>query len=217
MTQIRVKFNPARELADRLDRTAASGRLALNAAQAVNDVTVAFNDSQIAEQTRTINLTQAYVRSKTDVTLARPLGKPRAEILTRGDLTVLGNFTPLAMTAGRGVLRRAGPRIGMRNAGTRVSIKRASPVFEPQWFVLPLRRGRVPGGNGFGVFVRDDSIPPSKRALREGRHGKRHIYGPSPYSMFRRQIDTRSPEVQARLAERALALMGDGLRQEIGR
>ena len=58
---------------------------------------------------------------------------------------------------------------------------KSSPGSESQWFVLPLRGGLAGGANGFGVFVRDDRLAPSKTALREGKAGKRHIYGPAPY------------------------------------
>ena len=209
MTTVRFRFDPAKELGTRLENTIARGRLVGLASEIVNEVTVDFNESQIAAQTRDINLTPAYVRSKTDVTLADRVGRARATIVTRGDLTVLGNFAPLSRIVAPGARRRAGPIAGFRSAGVRIAIKRSNFLAEGQWFILPLRRGTVAGGNKFGVFVRDDRLPPSKRALREGRHGKRHIYGPSPYSMFRRQVDTRFPEVQERLAVRALRVLGD--------
>jgi hypothetical protein len=212
-TTVRFKFDAAKGMADRLDQTVARGRLVGLATKIVNSVTTEFNDSSIKEQTRDINLTQAYVRSKTDVTLAQPVGRARAEILTRGDLTVLGNFAPLSRIVAPGAQRRAGPIAGFRSAGVRVAIKRSKYLSQGQWFIMPLRRGTADGGNGFGVFVRDDALPPSGRALREGRHGKRHIYGPSPYSLFRRQIDTRAPEIQERLATRALQSMGDDIAQ----
>jgi hypothetical protein len=209
VTTVRFKFDPAKSLGDRLEKTVARGRLVGLATAIVNEVTVDFNESSIKEQTRDINLSQAYVRSKTDLQLADRGGRAKASIVTRGDLTVLGNFAPLSRIVSPGAARRAGPIKGFRSAGTRLAIKRSRYLSEGQWFILPLRRGAASGGNGFGVFVRDDGLPPSKRALREGRHGKRHIYGPSPYSLFRRQVDTRFPEVQERLAERALRALGD--------
>jgi hypothetical protein len=211
---VRVSVREVKEFADRL-RTIDGRRLAASAIQAVNEVTVAFNESSIREQTRGINLSPAYVKSKTDVTLADSPTRPRAEIVTRGDLTVLGNFAPLSRIVAPGAPRKAGPVKGFRSAGVRVAIRRAEYLTERQWFILPLRRGTEAGRNGFGVFVRDPRLRPSSRAKREGKYGKRHIYGPSPYSLFRRQIDTRYPEIERGLAQRALQLMGDALEQEL--
>lgn len=213
--RIRVKVENVNQAADRVERASRSAALALAASKAVNAVTVEFNEQQISDTTARVNLTPTYVKSKTDLTLAKPTGRPRAEILTRGDLTVMGNFGTLAMIAGRGALRRDGPRVGLRNAGTLFAILRGRRQLEKQWFVLPLRRGTQAGLNGFGVFVRDDRIAPSRRALREGRAGKRHIYGPSPYSLFARQIREKEPQVRQRLADRALTLMGDVLQGEL--
>lgn len=208
MLNVRARVSQVQGLADRLESI--DGRsFAISAVRAVNEVTVEFNDSSVSEQTRDINLTQAYVRQKTDVRLADSPLRARAEITTKGDLTVLGNFGPLSRIVAPGARRKAGPIKGFRSAGTRVAIKRSNYLTEGQWFIMPLRRGTLSGGNGFGVFVRDPKLRPSPRALREGRYGKRHIYGPSPYSLFRRQIDTRHPEILQRLSDRALQLMGD--------
>lgn len=212
--EVRIDVRQAEAFADRLS-TVSGRRLGVSAVRAVNEVTTEFNESSIKEQTRGINLTPAYVKGKTDVKLADSPARPRAEITTRGDLTVLGNFAPLSRIVAPGAPRKAGPIKGFRSAGVRVAIKRAKYLTENQWFILPLRRGLVGGGNGFGVFVRDPKLRPSKAALREGRYGKRHIYGPSPYALFRRQIDTRFPEIEQKLADRALALMGDALEEEI--
>lgn len=213
--RISVKVDGAGQAADRLERATRSVALALAATRAVNSVTTEFNEQQISDTTARVTLTPAYVKSKTDLTLAQPTGRPRAEILTRGDLTIMGRFGALAMIAGRGALRRAGPRLGLRNAGTLFEIVRGRKQLERQWFVLPLRRGTQAGLNGFGVFVRDDRIAPSKRALREGRAGKRQIYGPSPYSLFRQQIQRNEGRIRERLADRALALMGTALEEAI--
>jgi hypothetical protein len=151
-----------------------------------------------------INLTPAYVRSKTDLQLGTSLAAPRATITTRGDLTPLGNFDPLAtIRAGKGnsVPRRAGPRVGRRNAGVIASIKRTVSVKEGQWFILPLRRGDIPGGNGLGVFVRSSKLAPSPTATREGKAGKQQIYGPSPYMLFRKQIAVQGPQLARDLSD----------------
>lgn len=209
--QIKFKFDPLDGLATRLERAAARGRFQVSAVEAVNAVVQRANTSLQRGEIRDINLTPAYVKSKTDLKLATGGGPARAEITTRGDLTVLGRFGTLAMVAGHGAMRRAGPRKGLRNAGTSVSIRKSSAVFEPQWFVLPLRKGTQAGLNGFGVFVRDSRLLPSPLAKREGRAGKRQIYGPSPYQLFKEQIRVQGAEIEDDLQRTALAEMGDAL------
>lgn len=215
MIRVRLRTDEVERLAGRLERGGLRARLVLAAARAVNETATEFNDDSIDAQTRDINLTPAYVKSKTDLTLASPAGRARAEILTRGDLTVLGNFAPLSRVVAPGAIRKAGPIKGFRSAGTRVAIRRSKYLTEDQWFIMPLRRGLQSGGNGFGVFVRDPKLSPSPKAKREGRHGKRHIYGPSPYAMARTYIDKSLPQLRERLATRALRLMGDGLVEEV--
>lgn len=205
---IRFKFEPLADVATKLERVVERGRFAIAAIDAVNAVTTRADVSLRRGETADINLTAAYVKSKTDVRLATAGGKAQAYIVTKGDLTVMGNFGTLAMIAGRGAERRAGPRVGLRNAGTHVAIKRSSPVFEPQWFVLPLRRGNTNGGNGFGVFVRDSRIAPRGKGSRDGVAGKRHVYGPAPYSLFKYQIGVQSDDIHDDLERTAMLLMG---------
>lgn len=208
VTRIKVDVKPLEGLAERLERAAQRGRFAASAADAVNAVTRRADQALRDGETRNINLSPAYVKSKTDVRFARAGDRPQATITTSGDLTVMGNFSPLQMFPGNGVMRRAGPRAGMRNAGTAVAITKSSVEFQPQWFVLPLRRGSIGGGNGFGVFVRDDRLKPSPRALREGRAGKRHVYGPSPYQLFKAQITLQQGDIENDLRRTATDLIG---------
>lgn len=205
MTRLDIKIDVRQieALAGKLDRIEGS-RLGGAALEAVNAVTVAFEKKSTAAGVADINLTQAYVKSKTDLQLATNVLSPRATITTRGDLTPLGNFDPIAIQrAGRGnsVPRRAGPRVGRRNAGILMSIKRSQSIKENQWFVLPLRRGDIPGGNGLGVFVRSSKLAPSPTATREGKAGKQQIYGPSPYMLFRKQITVQGPQLARDLSD----------------
>lgn len=206
---IRFRFDPAEGLADRLQRVAVQARFVSAATQATNDVATRADLSLRRGEIRDINLTPAYVKSKTDLRLAPVQGPARAEIVTAGDPTVMGRFAPLLTLPGRGALRRAGPRAGNRNAGVALAIRKSSPTFEPQWFVLPLKRGNVDGGNGLGVFVRDDRLRPSPKATREGKAGKRHIYGPSPYVLFKAQIRAQSGEILDDLERTARARVAD--------
>ena len=140
-------------------------------------------------------------------------GKARATISVNGDLTVMGNFGPVRVTA-PGAMRRAGPIAGRRSAGVNVAIRRGQPRLEPQWFLMRLRQG-TQAGTKFGAFVRDDSIAPSPRGLREGRAGKRHVYGPSPYALIREQIGRQRSDIEDDLQRTALAEMGDDLQRAL--
>ena len=210
---IKFKFEALDGLATRLDRAAARGRFALAAVDAVNLVTKRADETLRRGETAGINLSPAYVKSKTDVALASGGGKARATITTKGDLTVMSNFgvTMASMRRTGGTLR-AGPRAGCRNAGTNFTIKRGSPQFEPQWFVLPLKgAGGVGGMNGFGVFMRRSGLTPGKDETRPGKFGKQHIYGPSPYALFKEQIRLQQDDIRADLERTALQRMGDAL------
>ena len=212
---IRFKFDPLDGMADRLERAAARGRFALAAVDAVNIVTKRANESLQRGEIRDINLSPAYVKSKTDMVLASPGSKARSEIVTKGDATVLGNFAPVSRIIAPGSMRRAGPVKGFRQAGTALAIRKSSYILEKQWFVMALRRGAQAGGNGFGVFVRDDSLPARNGpgAVSEGRHrdgkaGKRHLYGPAPYQLFKEQIRVQERSIQDDLERTALDRMG---------
>ena len=80
---IRFRFEPLDDLGDKLDRAVARARLATAAAEAVNAVTGRADASLQRGEIRDVNLSPAYVKSKTDVQLAEPGGKPRATITTK--------------------------------------------------------------------------------------------------------------------------------------
>lgn len=212
MISFKFKFDPLEGLADKIEQAARRGRFALAAVDAVNIVTQRASTSLQAGEIANINLDPAYVKSKTDVQLASPGSKARATITTKGDLTVMGRFgATMASMQRTGGTTRSGPRPARLNSGTKYRIKKSAPGFERQWFVLPLRKGLEAGGNSFGVFVRDSRITPSKKALREGKAGKRHIYGPSPYQLFKEQIRLQGGDIQDDLARTALDRMADEL------
>lgn len=169
------------------------------ALQAVNAVTTEFQESAIRGEIRNINLTDAYVRSKTDLRLGNNVFKPRAEITTRGDLTVLGRFPGTVWYRQPGAPRRAGPVKGRRSAGVYANVTNTDRLDQPQWFLMRLRNQ----GGLMGAFVRDDTVAP--RGTRDGSAGKRHIYGPSPYQLFRKQIDLQGPQLEDDLERTAAA------------
>lgn len=211
-----TKVDELDQAASRIERAAARGALIVAAVDAVNAVTKRADESLRRGETADINLSPTYVKSKTDMVLASPGGKPKATITTKGDLTILGNFGVgmQSRIIAPGIQRRAGPIHGRRSAGTRVTIRKSAVQIEPQWFVMRLRKG-LSAGDKYGVFVRDDAISPSPNAAREGKAGKRHIYGPSPYQLFREQIGRQYGDIQDDLQRSALKRMGDDLEELI--
>lgn len=181
-------------LAGRLERVDGR-RLGLAAVEAVNAVITRFDEAQQAGQTRDIALTPAYVKSKTDLALATDPVNPQAKLITRGDLTVMDRY-PLQVLKDPSRLDRAGHRLGKRQAGVQVGIKPSAPVTEPQWFTMRLRVGTA-SGSRIGVFVRTSS----------GR--KKHLYGPSPYSLFRFQVGQLGSDLQQDLEATGTAAIAD--------
>ena len=217
---IKFKFGALDAPASRLEKLARRATLAVAAVEAVNLVTRRADESLRRGEIQNINLSPAYVKSKTDVTLAVAGGKPRAEIVTKGDPTILGRFAPLARMVDSSRLDSIGRRLGRRSAGTRVAILKTKVETQKQWFIMRLRSGTA-SGDRFGVFVRDDRLParngpnPSLAGgrHRDGKAGKRHICGPAPYQLFKRQIDVQSSDIRDDLARTALQRMGDALEE----
>lgn len=181
-------------LADRLERVDAQ-RLGLAAVEAVNAVITRFDQAQQAGQVRDIALTPAYVKSKTDLMLAADPANPQAKLITRGDLTVMDRY-PLQVLKDPTRLDRAGRKLGQRQAGVQVRIKPSAPVTEPQWFTMRLRAGTA-SGSRIGVFVRTST----------GR--KKHLYGPSPYSLFKFQVGQLGSDLQQDLERTGVAAIAD--------
>lgn len=187
--KLRVDVAPLEGLAARIDRLIEGAQINLGAVAAVNDVIRRADASIRAGENAGINLTNAYVQSKTDLVLAT--GKPKAEMVTRGDLTIMGHYF-LATQPGGGALRRAGPRAGQRNAGVHYEVKRGQPAFEPQWFMMRLRQG-TRAGDKFGAFI------------RTGPSTVKHIYAVSPYSLARFQIGAQASDIEEDLSKTATA------------
>lgn len=187
-------------LADRLGRVSGSV-IGLAARDAVNEVLTRFERDALGGMTADYGLTPAYVRSKTDVRLAESAVNPRAEMVTRGDLTILGRFplrqlTQPARGKAKGDPSRGIPP-GRKQAGVEAAIRRSAPAARDKWFTMRLRAGAAPGAN-IGVFVR-----------ATGRKAPKHIYGPAPYSLFRFQRDQRAPDVERDLADTTMRTIVD--------
>jgi len=186
-------------LADRLGRISGSV-IGMAARDAVNEVIVRFERDALQGMTADVGLTPAYVKGKTDLRLAESALNPRAEMVTRGDLTILGRYPLQQMTQSapraKGDSAR-GISPGRKQAGVRVGIRRSAPVERDKWFTMRLRSGVGPGEN-IGVFVRST-----------GRRTPKHIYGLAPYSLFRYQRDLRAGDVETDLADTTMRTIVD--------
>lgn len=192
---IEVSVTDLAGLQDRLGQLSGE-RLAAAAADAVNVVVDRFDAKQRAGQIRDIALDPTYIASKTRVTPATP-GKPSATITTSGALTIMSRY-PLALMSDRNMVDKAGRRFGKRQAGVNVTIKPSAPVEEQQWFLM-----RLKNGNGTGVFVRTSA------------GGTKHMYGPSPYSLFRHQINAGEPELRDDLVRAGAAAIADAVEKAL--
>jgi hypothetical protein len=140
---------------------------------AVNDVADRAYSSSVKGM-RGINLEESYITSKMQVVHATDLVNPSAEIIARGDLTILGHFDPrqLAQSApgAKGDPSR-GIGAGQKQAGITVEVTRGKRKSFAKAFTMTLL-----GSGKTGVFI------------REGGRIK-HLYGPSVYSLFRYQVE----------------------------
>lgn len=211
MLKATFDFEAAEVLAGKLDRLTGRAGITLAAIDSVNVVTKRADASLRRGENAGINLTDTYVKSKTDLALA--VGSPFATITTRGDLTILGRYPiahiwqpagPARQNAKRGTVAggpskgdpKRGIPAGSKQKGLRVDIKRSAPVYESKWFTMTLRRGQQ-AGDTRGVFVRTSAGP------------VKHIYGPSPYSLFRHQVMLQIDDITADLERETLRRMGD--------
>lgn len=185
---LKVSSQPLRDLADRIDGITTRAEIRLGAVAAVNAVIKRADASIRAGENAGTNLTDAYVKSKTDVALA--FDKPSARIVTKGDLTIMGHYAPFQRRVA-GTPLRAGPTAGRRPSGVTFEIIKGKVEVEGQWFLMRLRRGST-SGDKVGVFV------------RTGKGTVKHIYGPSPYSLARFQINAQDDAINNDLEQTVL-------------
>lgn len=193
-----IELGEVTGLADSLGRISGE-RLGRAALEAVNTVTTRFDDRQRKAQRADINLTAGYIEDKTTVQLATDLVNPRATIRTRGDLTVMGHYDPEVMRD-PGRLDSRGRPLGNRSAGVRVAIKPSTPTEHESWFLMKLKGTQ---GAREGVFVRDT----------EGK--AKHLYGVSPYSLFRHQALIGEPGLLDDLETTVGAAVSDAIEKEL--
>jgi hypothetical protein len=208
MTRVRIDVREIEGLADRLSRVDGR-RLGIAAIDTVNEVTTEFQDKSVKGGLENINLSEDYFRGKMKLSLATNGGRPRAEILTFGDLTVLGRFGGTVWYRDKGAPRRAGPVKGRRSAGVYSNVENTQRLDEPQWFLMRLKNQ----GGLMGAFVRTTALkgkgrngpgPVSEGRHRDGKYGKEQKYGPSPYSLFKKQIDVQGPQLRRDLESTAV-------------
>lgn len=206
MTRLRVTVD-VREiegLAKSLARV--DGRLfSQTATDVVNEVARRAYDTIVPAMNAGINLTDAYVRSKTDLVLATGGSAPEAAIVGRGDLTILGHYDPVvthraAAGPAKGDPSRDIPP-GRRAAGVSVEVRRGGRKTIDRAFTMRLRRG-TRDGDQVGVFLRTAGVA-------------RHLYALAPYSLFRKQATERVDDIAADLestaADRFIEAVGRAL------
>lgn len=195
--------------------------------KAANEVAAQVEVEAPRDITNEINLTPSYVHSKFRVRKATIL-RGVAIVSSRKRGTRLARFYPQQQTvssprAKGDDLRGISP--GRKQAGVSVKVKRSGgrKVIKGA-FLIPLRAGKIDGGNGMGIFVREGDFSHAQSIMTKGvfpgryRWTKgveqtqqersnastsgqlRHLYGPSVDQMFRGWILKNKPDIGARLA-----------------
>ena len=168
----------------------------LAASTAVNEVITRFEKVATRGMNEGINLSDQYVKSKTDLVLSRAGTNPEATLTTRGDLTILGHYDPIVLyrsaPRARGDSSRGVPA-GARAAGVSVEVTRGSRKSMQGAFTMKLRQG-TKEGDKVGVFIRSGDR-------------KKHVYGVAPYSLFRFQVNKRADDLEVDLENTAASVM----------
>lgn len=192
--QVKVDISKLVNLADSLSRIPDGvGDVTL---KAVNDTASETLKESKKRMLKTINLSESYLDSKMSLVEGKN-SNPKAVITAVGELTPLSRFDakPVVVPTKQGSARLKGnPTLGtapgFKQAGVDVEVTRGSPSsgFVPRGFMMPLKAGKVKGGNGLGVFARTKS------------GDLKHYYGPSPYQMFAVEAGQMLGEVEAWLS-----------------
>lgn len=189
---IKIDNAPVDALAGRIEALANRALLRLSAVDAVNEVAARFDAAARKGMNAGINLSDAYIASKMAATRAVSAGRTvRAEIVARGDLTIMGHY-PVEQRRGTNGVR------GRRASGVGVEITKGAAKIVDKWFLMRLRNS-----GKMGVFYRPQGGKPV------------HKYGPSPYSLFRHQIDTRGDDLAADLAATVAGRAADAIQKAL--
>lgn len=182
------------------------------AVRSVNSVTAKLATEIKREIASEISLPQTEVaRNMRTISASQGMKNAHAMILVRRRGVSLIRFEALQLTkpakrAKGDALRRIAP--GRKAAGISVKVGRGRKTLRGA-FLLPLRAGKVAGGNGLGVFMRDGRAGPSEGpAGLNATLGKyrwrgniKHLYGPSPDQLFRRIRVQKIPFIKSMLAK----------------
>lgn len=193
--RLRVSFDPANELARKIDNAAAGIRSRIGAVEAVNAVSSRAEKSLRAGMNQGLNLSDAYVASRMTRTPAEVTGKGPvvATVTADGRPTIISHY-PYQQLRTRGDQGRS--------AGVATEVRKGGAKFVAQWFTMRLRLPEASGGK-FGLFYR-------------GSSGKaKHLYGPAPYSLFRFQIGAQEADILDDLERSGLAAFEGSLKDAL--
>lgn len=204
-------FKDIKAMASRIQNAQhASERAAYRSVNAVLSKVTTAARRDIASK---INLPQGYITDQMHSTKATA-ADPKAMLRIRRRGIGLARFAAIQLTKpaprakgdplrkiARG-RKQAGVSVKVLSKGSRKTLRGA--------FLLPMRAGKINGGNGFGLFIRDGRAGP--RLDYEGQKGMdmqkykwrgniRHLYGPSPDQLFRRWRADSIPNIKRMLAE----------------
>lgn len=163
--------------------------------RAINATAAKVQTMMVKEITSEIALKTGEVRDLFSIKKAAP-GRLEGFVNVRKRPVRLARYgarqlTKAAKSAKGDALR--GIARGRKQAGVSVKVGKGSGTKKLRGaFLVPLRAGKVAGGNGFGVFIRVGS-----EII--------HLYGPSPAQLYSRLRIEKSPQIAAMLAKAASA------------
>lgn len=192
--------------------------------RAVNDAADAVYELARPRMIKTINLTDAYVKSKMYVKHASASGRAEAVIVASGskpNMTQLRNYAPLQKTqavnwsnariaaaghpfgAWPGWTRRTGDKkrgipVDQKQAGVSVEVVKGSRKALGHGFLIELRNG-----NGVGLATRDP-----------GSDSYKVRYGPSVYQLFRTVASDILDEAADELENKLVAYATDYMEKQ---
>ncbi len=188
--------------------------------QAANDVAETIITRAAQDITQRYNLPASYIREKFTLRLAKSFeeaaivgARKRGTRLARFDVNQLTAAAPRAKgDPSRGIAA------GRKQAGTSVHVVRANGRKKlSKAFLMPLRAGKEAGGNGMGLFIRDNGGASSELSAEEinlsGKGAIKHLYGVSPHQAYRYWIQENNPAVSNLLAKAFAARLAQQLRK----
>lgn len=210
-----LKISGAEAMAKASARVQAMPEALRRAARAAaNDVALDVMREAPRDLSQRYNLPASYIK---DNLKFKPAGEDGVAVISaRRRFTRLARFDARQLTAEakrdkRGRTRAKGdPRRGIpagrKQAGVSVKVMRSGQreKFTRGAFLLPLRAGKEPGGNGMGLFERVSNTR------------IQHLYGPSPFQTFRWWGQEYGPDMPARVRKNMRARLARELKRVRG-